>query len=226
MKNSNLYKLSPSYFRYLWADCKHCYYLQVKMALPTPQTPFPAIFTRLNKLLQDSIIGKNLNDINPNLPSGIISSQEGFLKSQPIKGVEDCYISGRYDILIPLDDGTQAVVDFKITNPDEDQIKKYSSQLHAYKYALENPVHGKKSVKVSQMGLISVSPESIEHVNGKFVFTANPKWHPIEEDMDSFFKLIKEISEVLNGKIPPPSETCNFCKYRKQFDLEIEEESF
>jgi hypothetical protein len=215
-----LYKLSPSYFRYLWSDCKHCYYLQVKMSCPTPQTPFPAIFTRMNKLLQDSVMGKNLQEINHILPSGLISTQEGYLKSKPVIGAEDCYISGRYDILIPLDDGTQAVVDFKITNPDEEQVKKYSSQLHAYKYALENPLDGREPTKVSKLGLITVTPESIEHIDGNFVFTAVPKWHPIEEDMDSFLKLIKDISNVLNGELPPPSENCSYCKYRKQFEKE------
>jgi hypothetical protein len=188
------------------------------MGYSTPQTPFPAIFTRMNKLLQDSVMGKNLRDINPDLPSGIISTQEGWLKSAPVAGAGDCYISGRYDILIPTEDGSQVVVDFKITNPDEGQIRKYSSQLHAYKYALENPAEGKVPVKVSKMGLISVTPESIRHIDGNFVFTAVPKWHPIEEDMDGFFKLIKDISNILNGKLPPPSKTCSFCKYRKQFE--------
>jgi hypothetical protein len=218
MKNPK-YKLSPSYFRYLWEDCRHCYYQQVKMGNSTPQTPFPAIFTRMNKLLQDSVIGKNLNEINPELPSGIISSQEGSLRSSPVVGVEDCYISGRYDILIPLEDGTQAVIDFKITNPDSDQIKKYASQLHAYKYALENPGNGKDPVKISKMGLITINPESIEHLNGKFIFTGSPKWHPIEEDMDSFISLVKEISTVLNGELPTPTEKCSYCKYRKQFKV-------
>jgi hypothetical protein len=181
----------------------------------------------MNKLLQDSVMGKDLSDLNPSLPSGIISTQEGFLRSLPVTGAEDCYISGRYDILIPLEDGTQAVVDFKITNADAEQVKKYSSQLHAYKYALENPAlpagrqaGNKEPVKISQMGLITVSPESIEHKDGNFIFTAKPKWHPIEEDMPSFFKLIKEISDTLNGELPPPTEDCSYCKYRKQFETE------
>lgn len=178
---------------------------------------FPAIFGRLNNLLQDSVMGKSLRDIHPELPHGIIEVQEGYLKSLPVPGAEDCYISGRFDILTKLDDGTYSVIDFKITNPDEDQIRKFSSQLHAYKFALENPADGKVPVKVSKMGLVSVSPESIEHVNGKLVFTATPKWHSVEEDMEGFYKLINEISKVLNGDLPMESETCKLCIYRKSF---------
>ncbi len=215
--SKNLYKLSPSDFKYLWEDCKHCYYEKVKLGITPPSGAFPAIFTYMNKLLQDSVMGKNLQDIHPNLPSGIIDFQEGFLKSQPVSGAEDCYINGRFDVLIRLEDGTYTVIDFKITNPDEEQIKKFSRQLHAYKYALENPATGKAPVKISKMGLISVSPESIEHKNGKLVFSASPKFHPVEEDMDGFLKFIKEISNVLNGELPTESPTCGLCMYRRRY---------
>ena len=211
-----MYKLSPSDFKYLWVDCKHCYYQKVKLGILPYSAPFPAIFTRMNSLLQSSIMGKSLKDIHPDLPGGIIEIKEGFLKSKPIPGAEDCYISGRFDILTRLPDGTSTVIDFKITNPDENQIRKFSSQLHAYKFALENPAIG-NPVKISKMGLVSISPDAIEYMNGKFIFTSSPKWHPIEEDMDSFYSLTKEISIVLNGDLPPESETCSLCLYRKSF---------
>lgn len=211
-----MYKLSPSDFKYLWEDCKHCYYQKVKFGILPHSGAFPAIFGHMNNLLQGSVMGKSLKDIHPDLPGGIIEIKEGFLKSKPIPGAEDCFISGRFDVLTRLDDGTFTVIDFKITKPDEDQIRKFSSQLHAYKFALENPAVG-SPIKVSRIGLVSVSPDAIEYVNGKFVFTTSPKWHPIEEDMDSFFKLTKEISKLLNGDLPSESETCSLCIYRKSF---------
>lgn len=210
------YKLSPSDFKYLWVDCKHCYYQKVKMGLAPHSGAFPAIFGRMNSLLQNSVMGKSLKDIHPDLPEGTVEFQEGFLKSIPVPGAEDCFISGRFDVLTKLSDGTFGVIDFKITKPDEEQIKKFSSQLHAYKFALENPMDG-KPIKISKMGLISISPDEIEHKDGKFVFTTSPKWFPIEEDMDSFYKLIKEISTVLNGSVPLETETCALCIYRRKF---------
>lgn len=208
-----MYKLSPSDFKYLWADCKHCYYRKIKLGIPPPYGAFPAIFGRMNTLLQNSVMGLNLKDIHPDLPSGIVTVQEGFLKSVPVPGAEDCYISGRFDILTSLDDDTYSVIDFKITSPNEEQVRKFGSQLHAYKFALENPGDGSDPIKVSRMGLISVTPDKIEHTNGNLVFTASPKWHPIEEDMISFYKLIEEISTVLNGDLPASSEECNYCTY-------------
>ncbi len=186
------------------------------MGIPPHSGAFPAIFGRMNKLLQTAVIGTNLKDIHPDLPSGIVDVQEGFLRSIPIPRAADCYISGRFDIVSKLEDGTYSVIDFKITSPDAEQIQKFSSQLHAYKFALENPAEG-NPIKVSRMGLISVTPESIDYKDGKMIFTADPKWHPIEEDMDSFYGLIKEISSVLNGSMPAESETCNLCVYRAKF---------
>lgn len=217
------YKLSPSDFKYLWEDCKFCYYQKVKLGVPPHSGAFPAIFGRMNNLLQNSIMGLNLQSIHKDLPSGIVEVQEGFLKSTPIPGSTDCYISGRFDILSKLEDGTYSVIDFKITDPNEDQIRKFSSQLHAYKFALENPVAG-DPIKVSKLGLVSVSPEDIEYRDGKLVFSASPKWHPIEINMEDFYTLIKDISKVLNGPLPDQSITCTLCLYRKKFEPKITRE--
>lgn len=211
-----LYKLSPSDFGYLWNDCKHCYYQKVKNGV-SHSGPFPSMFGRINALLQNSIMGMNLRSIHPSLPSGIISVQEGFLRSIPIPSSPDCYISGRFDILTKLDDGSYMVVDFKITPPDDEKIQKYGSQLHAYKFALENPGNGTAPIKVSKLGVISINPEEMVLKDGRVVFTAMPTWHPIKEDMPGFFSLINEISAVLNGELPAPSVTCGLCRYRTSF---------
>lgn len=212
----NIYKLSPSDFSYLWEDCKHCYYQKVKLGVKH-SGGFPAMFGRINSLLQNSIMQKNLQDIHPSLPSGIIDKQEGFIKSQPIPGAEDCILQGRFDILTRLDDGTYCVIDFKITKPDDEKIQKYATQLHAYKYALENPANGHEPINISMMGIVSVNPEHMELVDGKIVFTAMPTWHPVQENMQGFFSMVKEISSLLNGPLPTPSPACSLCKYRSNF---------
>lgn len=214
--SKDLYKLSPSDFAYLWQDCKFCFYQKVKFGI-SHSGVFPAMFGRINGLLQKSIMGMNLRDIHPDLPSGIVEIQEGYMVSQLI-GDSNCFISGRFDILSTLDDGTYAVIDFKITTPDEDKIQKYSSQLQAYKFALENPNTGKEPLKISKMGIVSILPEEMKLVDGKVVFTSQPKWHPVEDNSEGFYKLIEEISTVLKGDLPASSETCSLCIYRKRFE--------
>lgn len=216
-----MYKLSPSDFAYLWEECKFCYYQKVKLGV-SHSGVFPAMFGKINKLLQDSVIGKNLQEISTEMPSGIIDRQEGFIKSIKIPGTS-CYLNGRYDLLIKLDDGTFAIIDFKITTPDEEQIlKKYATQLHAYKYALENPMDG-NPVKISKLGIVSVHPNEMELKDKKIVFTNTPTWHPITEDMDSFMGMVREIDIVLNGQLPKTSATCKLCIYRSYFENKTEE---
>lgn len=214
MPLENSYKLSPSDFAYLWNDCKHCYYQKVKLGV-SHSGIFPGMFTKINTLLQNSIMGMNLSDIHPDLPSGIIEIQEGYMKSVAIDGT-NCFISGRFDILSKLDDGTYAIIDFKITTPDEEKIQKYTSQLHAYKFALENPENG-EPIKISQMGIVSVNPEKMKLVDGKIVFTTTPRFHPVKENTTGFRKLIEEISTVLNGDLPAVSANCSLCIYRSKF---------
>ncbi len=211
---SKVYKLSPSDFAYLWEDCKFCYYQKVKNGIYYSGI-FPSMFTKINNLLQGSIMGKNIQEVIPGLPSGIVAVEEGFLRSKPVPGT-NVYLSGRFDILTKLEDGSYGLIDFKITTPEEDKIlKKYTSQLHAYKYALENPQEGKPE-KISMMGAISVHPDEMELKNGKIVFSATPRYHEVKENMDDFLKLMKEISDFLDGPEPPEGTECYLCNYRNK----------
>lgn len=213
-----IYKLSPSDFAYLWEDCKFCYYQKIKNGISYSGI-FPSMFGKINGLLQSSIMGMDIKDIIPTLPSGIVSVEEGFLRSKVIPGTS-VYISGRFDILTKMDDGTYGLIDFKITTPDDERIlKKYRSQLHAYKYALENPAEG-NPIKISKMGAVSIHPDDMELVDGKIRFIATPTYHNVEENMDEFLSLMKDISEFLNGPVPPEGENCLLCGYRAKFKEE------
>lgn len=205
-----LFKLSPSDFKFLWEECKHCYYQKVVNNLSRPYSPFPAIFTQINSLIQGPLIGKNLITLHPDLPSGVIVKSEGWLESTPIN---NCFIKGKFDLLAKLEDGTYCVIDLKISNPKEDSIYKYGTQLHAYKYSLENPAKD-EPIKVSRMGLLVIHPESVVYEEGMVILKNKPTWIEIKEDTESFGNFISEISDVLNSQIPEPSADCGVCNYR------------
>jgi len=215
---SQVYKLSPSDFAYLWEECKFCYYQKVKNGISYSGI-FPSMFTKINALLQGSIMGRDISDLVPELSSGIISVEEGFLRSKVMPGTK-VYLSGRFDILTKFPDDSFGLIDFKITTPDKDKIlKKYASQLHAYKFALENPAEG-KPIKISRMGAVSVNPDGMKLEKGKLIFTASPDYFEVEENMDEFLTLMKEISDFLHGPVPPEGENCPRCKYRSKFSKE------
>ena len=215
--NNSPYKLSPSDFRYLWEDCKHCFYLKVKRGINQPSIGIPGVFMKMNSLLQKDIEGVNLKDINANLPSGVIETKEGYLKSKPIPPTNNSFISGRFDIISKLDDGTYAIVDFKISDPTEEKVQKFTHQLHAYKFALENPQEGERK-NVSKMGLVIVAPEQIGFKNGFVYFKSTPQWFEIKEDMDGFLNFIENVNAVLNSEPPQPTPECKWCIYRTYFE--------
>ena len=108
------------------------------------------------------------------------------------------------------------LIDFKITEQDEEKAKKFSRQLHAYKFALENPLQDVPR-KVSKMGLIVVSPDSISFDDGHVVFKTKPTWFEIKEDMEGFYDFISEVSSLLNNPVPESTKTCKWCVYREHF---------
>ncbi len=209
-----MYKLSPSDFKYLYEDCKHCYWQKVKHGIGLPSIGMPGVFSKMNALLQNAIIGMDLREINASLPAGKIQVKEGFLKSKPIPRSNSCFISGRFDIASELDDGSFAVIDFKITDPTEEKIQKFFPQLHAYKFALEHPGYGEPK-HVSRMGVIAINPEKISFPGENVVFSAKPLFFEIEEDMERFYAFIDEVAKLLNGPVPPENpDACKWCKYR------------
>lgn len=207
-----MYKLSPSDFAYLYEECKLCYYLKVKKGILRPQLPFPGVFSALNTRLQGSLIGKNLKTLSPVLPEGIVESQEGFVESKPIPGT-NVYIKGKYDLLVKQPDGSYLIVDFKISEPSEEKIAKYQTQLQAYHFAFEFPAHGEPK-HISKLGLIVMYPDKVKFKSGQAYINFPPKWLEIEIKRDIFLKFISEIDKLLEGKPPAEDPNCQWCKYR------------
>lgn len=209
---TNMFKLSPSDFKYLWEECPHCFYRKVHQNIRQPSIGIPSIFTRMSGMLQKSIQGKNLRELAPELPSGEFILQEGYLKSKPLPSGKS-YINGRFDLLVRFDDGTYGVIDAKMTDSKDEDLNKFDRQLHAYKYALENPAE-KEPKTISRAGLLILSPTDIRPHQGHIYYKAKPIWKEIPIDMDSFFSFVGEVEELLSGPEPVPSQNCAWCQYK------------
>lgn len=209
---SEKYKLSPSDFAYLYEECKCCYYLKVKHGIPRPSSPFPAIFGAINSRLQGALIGKDLRELSPSLPSGIVESQEGFVESKTIPGT-NLFVKGKYDLLVKQPDNSYLIVDFKLSEPHEDKIAKYQTQLQSYHYAFKNPAKGDPK-EITKLGLIIMYPDEVKFKNGKAVVNFPPRWLEVELKEDTFLKFIKEVHKLIDGPVPPENNNCQWCEYR------------
>lgn len=207
-----MYKLSPSDFAYLYEECKRCYYLKAKGILTRPAGVFPAVFGAINTRVQGELVGKDLRELSPNLPEGFVESQEKFVESTPYPGTS-VYISGKYDILVKLTDGTYMVIDFKLSKPGEEKVQKYQSQLWSYKFAFENAANGDNK-KISRMGLVMIYPDQVKFERGVATLDFPPVWFEVLSNNDAFKKFMLEINDLLNGPEPQAEENCAWCKYR------------
>ena len=207
-----MYKLSPSDFAYLYEECKLCYYLKVKYNIYQPSKPMPGIFGAINSRLQGALIGQDLRTLSPTLPEGRVESQEEFVESQSVPDTR-VYLKGKYDLLVKRPDGTYLIVDFKLSEPKEEKITMYRTQLQAYKFALEHPASGKPK-PVTQMGLVVMYPDKAKFERGQAMLNFPPKWLSIPEDMPAFLKFMREINDLLTGPTPKESPACLWCKYR------------
>lgn len=207
-----MYKLSPSDFAYLYEECKLCYYLKIKMGIHRPMMPFPGVFSALNTRLQGALIGKELRELKSTLPAGTVESQEGFVESKPIPNTK-VYVKGKYDLLVLQPDGTHLVVDFKISQPSEEKIAKYQTQLQAYHYAFEHPARG-EAKNVTKLGLIIVYPDKVKFEDGRAILDFPPQWLEVDIKRDTFLQFIAGVSSLLEGPTPSETPNCQWCKYR------------
>lgn len=217
--NDQLFKLSPSDFKYLWEDCKHCFWQKVVRGITLPSIGIPGVFGKMNDLAQSAMLGMNLHQVHPGLPPGKFEKKEAYIRSAPVPKSGKAFLSGRLDLLTRFDDGTYGIIDLKITDPKSESLYKFSTQLHAYKFAIENPANGQERLanKISRMGLLVMAPEKVEFRDGRIIFHSQPQWIPFEEDMEAFYKFVDGVVNVLQGDLPQPTADCAWCQYRTYF---------
>lgn len=216
----NNFRLSPSDFAFLWEGCKRCFYLKVVEGFPRPHSIMPKIFTVIDLQMRECFSGARTEEIAAGMPSGVIAYGEKWVQSEPITvpgNSSTCFIRGKFDTVVKLDDGTHAVVDFKTSARKAEHLPLYARQLHAYAYALENPDPGKFALSpITKLGLLVFEPDSFcnKSVNAASL-EGSMKWIEIPRDDGSFLEFLAEVMSVLEQPSPPGgAPSCEWCQYR------------
>ncbi len=220
------YKLSPSKFLFGYDRCKKCFYLDIRKGLTAPGT-FPSIFSKYDIIHKHSTDGLRTEDVCPDMPKGTFIKGPGdkFLESTDIKGNNASgYISGKGDAFLQLDDGSYAVIDFKTTAMSAEKAKDYSTQLHAYKYALENNKDNKPHLSpITKLGILIFEPDISQKMKKNkltsFGIMHKVEWFEIEIDEKKFINYVRKVIDLLGSDRVPESDSstpCSFCEYRKK----------
>jgi len=216
------YKLSPSDLTYLYEGCKFCFWLKVKQGIAQPSMPMPGIFSTIAGLQKGFYAEKRTEDFCKELPPGVVHLGEEWVESKPIsfQGLSDqCYIKGRFDVVVKFDDGSFGVIDFKTARSSEEKAEMYSRQLQAYTFALENAANGRHSLlPVKKIGLFFFEPNCFEQPDLTCqLFKGHLKWIEVKRDDTKFMKFLEEVMRLLVSETPPqPAADCNWCSYREK----------
>ncbi len=216
------YRLSPSDLTFLYDGCKHCFVLKVKHGISQPSIPIPGVFSIIASLQKNYYTGQRTENFCPGLPPGTVTLGEKRVRSSQISFdglASTCHISGRFDIIASLDNGSYAVMDFKTGNPSEEKATMYGRQLHAYALALENPVPGEMGLApVSRLGLLYFTPDACEYVGDSCqILRGAMTWVEVGRDDAQFRSFLREVVSMLDGPMPPPEvQKCDWCRYRSR----------
>jgi len=204
---------APSQLAYLWMECKRCYWLHHK-GLKRPRTEFAPIFNRLDQALKKEFAkGMRLDWLG--IP-GQVHSTGGKVCSVDLgrSGIE-ARVFGEYDLLVTMEGGGFGVYDFKVTRPNTEKIAKYTPQLSAYAFALENPDRH-KPMSVTAAGLIYVDFNLATLVETPPTLTDmyTLSHEPVPLDVPGLRSVLAEMLDVIDRDRPPASgPDCPYCAH-------------
>lgn len=216
------YRLSPSDLTFLYGNCKHCFVLKVRYGIPQPSIPLPAIFTKIAALQKDYFSGKRTEEFSLGLPPGVVKYGEKRVRSGRLElpgCTSTCYLSGRFDIVAELDDGSFAILDFKTGSPSDEKSEMYARQLRAYALSLESPAPGALHLSpLSLLGLLYFTPDAYaQSAELRHSLNGTLRWVGVERDDEGFIGFLTEVVVLLDGTLPEPQpDTCEWCAFRAQ----------
>src|SRR5262245_24913680 len=75
------WRLAPSDFAFLYAQCPYCFVMKVRYGRARPRTPFPSVFSRIDAAMKERYFAGRAEDLIDGLPAGVIGGSE-WVKSE------------------------------------------------------------------------------------------------------------------------------------------------
>jgi hypothetical protein len=213
--------ISPSDFAFLWAKDPYGFHEKYHHQIKRPKNNMPLVVSEIDGCMKGSLEGKNLKQLDHNLPSCKIIMSDSWVQSNPISvGDLDIIIRGRIDAALEFDNGTYGVIDYKASNKDGLSMHGYTRQLQGYAYALMN--NNPRDVHlspISRLGVLQYRPNKFNILgNGKASLDGQLEWIEINNDMSDFVNfLIEEIAPFLMRDEVEPKGNDQWVNYVNSF---------
>jgi len=217
--NETIFTLSPSDFAFLWKNCPRCFYRKVAQGIIQPRSIMPSIFNRIDQSMKDRLEEVGVVNFVSGAPAAKVFKSDGRVASATYRSHEDrpgVRIKGVYDTVLALDEGGYALVDLKTIAVSPKLASTYSTQLHAYAFALENPELPDQVVApIQQLGLIAFEPQRFtSRDDGSSALVGKNTWVEVPRNDQGFFSFLDQIVDLLAAnEAPQPGEYCPLCQY-------------
>ncbi len=215
------YYISPTDLTFLWNDCPRCFYNKIHKIWSKPYTPFPSIFTQIDRCIRHSLQGKSCQPLLGK--PGTFDTTDKTIKSRPIQiGEHEIVFSGKMDIRVNFKDGSVGVIDAKTSDPKDAYMAMYDRQLHTYRSILLDPKEGEPQ-QVSMLGLLVATPDNLEFdpLTETSPFNFRFQFKPVEIKDGKWFELLVQVVSVLSGDRPEHDGNCHWCTLQKTVQGEL-----
>lgn len=218
-------RLSPhalAHFKDDW--CNRCWWLAMNHQIKPPSMPFPRVLNIADEQMKKAFLGQRLDWLG--IPGTVRTDKKTWVLSRPaeVSGGQ-IEIGGFPDAIADLDDGSVAVIDYKMSEVKESNAIRYEPQLNAYKYALENPSDG-LPLNVTQLWLVvwtpgqmAVSPDEMHPQ--PFMGSLSSMQVQVQDGLIE--RLMETHGKLLFGPVPLPSGSCEMCSYMSQAARKVQE---
>ena len=218
---TQIYHLSPSGLTFMFEECRRCFYLERKLGIRRPRSPFPKIFGAIDQAMKDRLTGRSL--LLAGQPNAVVGRPQLRVESEPISvagSSSQVVLWGWIDSVLEFSDGGFGILDCKTSTTKDEHIPLYGRQLHAYAYCLERPAPKKPSLRpIKWLGLLVFEPND-------FATLSDDRWDAslsgtlssiqIPRDDQAFLDLISDVVQLLDRPEPPlAAPTCQYCRYRQ-----------
>jgi CRISPR/Cas system-associated exonuclease Cas4 (RecB family) len=211
-----IYTFSPSEFAFGHAGCKRCYYDQKVNGIKV-SVPFPSVFSKLDILQKNFYHDKSSDLLGANIQPGTIKTD--YAKMQKSKVLEDnkgrkFQLKGKIDAYVDHKD-FYSIIDFKVTNINEQKIDTYATQLLSYALMFEQPEQGHlKLDPIKNLGIFCFEPDTMIDYQSSPNFKMKTKYYDIKKDDQKMFSFITDVVDLLEGQTPSSDQKCSICKVR------------
>jgi hypothetical protein len=213
-------KIAISDLLYLLPECSRCFYLKAHGLLDRPRTPFPKIFSAIDRAIKEALNGVRTEYLAIGMPKGAICADGWWVRSDSLStpGISACFsLRGRLDLLIELDAGGFGIVRVATSRQSEEFVHLRSLELHGLAWCVENPSSATAlpAGSVSELGILTFEPGGFLLGNvagGNLV--GNLKWTAVERDQRWFGRRMDEVATLLDHEAPPPPDPdCMWCRH-------------